>query len=174
VSEMSKKNETKTIVWGRSVNSIYVGELHAIEDLAALVEALNTVLYADSWAEISDEFTRREIEEQFSSQLDDLWESYREQEDLEEKSRPKDWFPDDHTFSKPSEYEVFWWAARLDHPDLLNLPDEFFDLGMSSGDMLIGDWHRWREEDLPRLREIAIDLGFQFVERQDLIERCGQ
>ncbi len=174
MSEMSEKNETKTIVWGRSDDSIYVGEFHAIEDLAALIEALNTVLYADSWADISDEFTRREIEEQLSSQLDGLWEWYREQEDLEETSRPKDWFPDDHAFSKPSEYEEFWWVARLDHPDLLNLPDEFFELGISGGDMLIGDWHRWQEEDLPQLRELAIKLGFQFVERQDLIERCGQ
>lgn len=171
---MSDQSNQQTIVWGRSGDAIFVGEIHAIEKLATLIEALHTVLYADSWAEISDEFTRREIEEQLSSQLDDLWESYREQENLESAIRPKDWFPDDHLFRKPSEYEVFWWVARLDHPDLLNLPDEFFELGASGGDMLIGDWHRWREEDLPQLRETARKLGFDFVERQDLIEKCGQ
>lgn len=172
MSELRKENSTQLIVWGRSDDYIYVGEIHALEGLAARINALNTVLYAESWADISDDMTRREIEKHLGSQLDDLWESYREQEVLEETNRPRDWFPDDETFGKPSEYEEFWWVARIDDPDLLNLPDEFFDLGISGGDMLIGDWHRWREEDLPQLRSLANKLGYEFLERQDLIENC--
>ena len=162
----------QTIVWGREDDVIYLGELNAVIMIARVHELGNEVLSSETWEQLQNESFIEEANEFLEGEFDALWEIYREEHDLPSSNRPRDWFPKDTDFAPPSDYEIFWWIPGIDNPDMVNLPEEFFELGESGGNMLKGDWHRWRESDLEHLEQLAKQLGYEFVNRQDLIERC--
>ncbi len=45
------------------------------------------------------------------------------------------------------------------------------DLGSFESNMMSGDFVDWDRSDLPKLERLANRLGYEFVERQDLIVR---
>lgn len=160
------------VVWGIEHDAVYVGELNAVIKIAQVYELVKEVRYSETWEQLQNESFIEEANEYLGGEFDALWEIYREEHDLPSSGRPRDWFPNDTDFAPPSAYEIFWWIPGLDNPEMVNLPEEFFEFGESGGNMMKGDWHRWRESDLKRLEQLAIELGYQFVNRQDLIERC--
>lgn len=162
----------KIIVWGIEHDAIYVGELTAVTRIAQVHELVNEVLCSETWAQLQNESFVAEANEYLEEEFDGLWEIYREEHDLPSSNRPRDWFPKDTDFAPPSDYEIFWWIPGIDHPDMVNLPEEFFELGESGGNMLKGDWHRWKISELEQLKQLAMQLGYEFVNRPDLIERC--
>jgi hypothetical protein len=169
---MSVEVHGKVIAWGRYQDVVYVAELGALERLAEVHELVNEVLNCETWAEVGDVVDKSQLEKHLGNVLDDFWVNHCEDNDLGQSERPIQWTPEDENSGPPSQCESLWFGPQIDHPHSVNLPDDFFELGVGNGDMLLGDTWRWSESDLPQLAELAQQLGFAFEERQDLIDKC--
>jgi hypothetical protein len=155
------------IVWAELGHGIQLGTLSDFESLAESARATNSALAANTWEELVDVFGRDGVEYEFSDVLDQAWEG-RSIEHGVSGDRPDDWYPDEMP-----DLTGDWLSCRprYNDPEQLDLPDEIMDLGRFESNMMSGDFVDWDRSDLPKLERLAKKLGYEFVERQDLIVR---
>lgn len=158
----------KTIVWGRDNDTVHVGRQDAVEELASAHEFWNSLFHFNNWAEAREALGPTMTETHLSEYLDTAWFDYCSANDLDESPRPLEWIPEGDL--DPFDFDLT--DQRIDNPYQLRLPSEFFAIGTQKSDILLGEIWTCTEEDLESLAYIAQSLGFEFVQRDDLIQRC--
>lgn len=158
--------ENGVIVWADyAYDDIQLGLLRDFELLAESARETNLALAANTWEELVDVFGREGVEHEFSDFLDQAWEEWCIEHDTND-ARPDDWLPQ-HVPDLTGD----WLSSRprYNDPEQLDLPQEFMDLGRYQTTMMGGDFVSWDRSDLPKLERLAVRLGYEFVERQELI-----
>ena len=158
------------IVWGldTSGKELFLGESEHIDAVLAEKDLLETLAHCGSWSLAKEKLGIQKINEVASGFLDSLWDSHCEENEIDDHGRPSDWLPDS-SIDMIDEYWEYW--AQVRDPHSQGAPHPFYECGSGGSNMIRGDFWSWSTDDLPRLTQIAIDLGCKFTQRQDLFEQ---
>lgn len=160
--------KSRTVAWGRADGIIHAGRLPEIELIGDIHQAVHSLAMYRTWPEAAEALGYSNIDRYFGFVLDGWWEDFCMNDDRPVVSRPEGWVPN-------GEIAVLEWVSDLpvlDSRDALGLPDEFFAFGTGGGNMLRGEYWYWSESDLPALAALSDHLRYEFIERQDLIDRA--
>ena len=155
------------IVWGLHAGIVYIGELTHLTRIADERQTLNRIAFG-TWAEALNGEGRDHLEDLFGAILDELWDQAELEHDSSIGERPRDWIPE--ATINPND-DLWSHYGVIDEVDP-QLPEQFFEFGSGGGNMVRGDWWNWGLGDIGSLRQVANNLGLEFEENQDLIDRC--
>ena len=157
-----------TIVWADAGydSCVHLGLTSDFQMLANAAARTNRALAASTWAELVDVLGRDELADFIFQE----WEEWSADHDVD-GDQPDGWPPDDWFPDHLPDLTGDWLTGRprYNDPGQLDLPEEFMTLGVRNWGLMGQDFIEWDYSDLPKLARLADRLGYNFVERQDLL-----
>jgi len=170
VDELDPDRRERMIVWSIVHDALQLGMVNDFEYIRASLLTTDAALGCTTWEQLRDEFGPYELELEWGSLLDDVWDerSSRPDADLRLPGRPDGWLPD----RSPPDLTGNWLASRsrFTDPELLSLPDFIMREARGRGSPMSGDFVWWDIAQLPILAALARAHRYAFVQRQDLVD----
>lgn len=153
-------------MWAHYGADLQVGTFEDFERLAGIARETQSALKAATWDELFDALGEDVTRNEFSTWIDDAWDEWCSEHNVDGDAMPDDWFPEDLP-----DLSGDWLSdrPRYNDPEQLELPEQFMELGKFQTTMLGGDFVSWAESDLPMIKRLALRLRYDLVERPDLI-----
>lgn len=164
---MTDYADSRVIVWGYLDGDLQLGMLEDFEYLAEAARTTQRLLDDPTWNDLIEVYGEPGVRDEFEVFLSNAWQDQLGDED-QHAEMPDDWYPDE-----VPDLSGDWLTdrPRINDPGYLNLPQQIMELGNREGHMIAGDSISWDRSALPELKRLARGLGYEFVERQDLIVR---